>query len=224
MSAAIVESIVAENIKNKKSFSAYDITTEIRSKNVRIAHSVVRDYVHDLYARGIMTIDYERIVKHFGQNQAYLYQPKVASNVVNNSVIQIPISSIDDGDDGDDDGDDLLSNNAGVIQIPLISIPSSARNSKNLVAGRVSDKRGTLSIPVYLVKNLGVSPKAKIYAVSEGNKVILSSQKPQNKACEYTVDKYNQVRISKACLAKSHLSGKSFNLFANNSSIEISQS
>ena len=58
----VIEKIVLEWVDSKKSFTAHDVTQEVRSRGHKIIHDEVRTEVHNLFDRGSMTTSYKRTV------------------------------------------------------------------------------------------------------------------------------------------------------------------
>ena len=58
----VIEKIVLEWVASKKSFTAHDVTQEVRSRGHKISHDEVRTEVHSLFDRGLMTASYKRTV------------------------------------------------------------------------------------------------------------------------------------------------------------------
>lgn len=55
----VIESVIQEKIGKNKSFTAHDITQEVRNRGHRVSHDEVRTEVHSFYDRGLMK-DYTR--------------------------------------------------------------------------------------------------------------------------------------------------------------------
>jgi hypothetical protein len=60
----IVEEVIQEKVRAGEMFTAYDVTCEARRRGATDRHRAIRQFVHDLHARGRMGPDYARSLIH----------------------------------------------------------------------------------------------------------------------------------------------------------------
>jgi len=216
---AVVEQIVKDKVAAGAMFTAHDVTLEARGKGHRADHGQCKDAVHDLFARGEMGVAYTRSPISVTGGNPYLYhqriddpnnyanvrggQPQVNSQVNTGGTITVP-----DGDGDDDDDDD----GPAAVLIPAASpsflTRSAPKNSRLQVSGRQPDARNVLSIPIDLIRKMGLvaGNKVAIYSAVNGSahleihKHDKGNQADTNRIAEYTVDKNGQIRITKGCI------------------------
>ena len=210
-----VSDVVDSMVAKKEPFTAFDITTQLRNNGKNVRHDEVKNIVHDCYNRGTMTIDYDRTSIDLVTNQrCYLYHPKTfnpqdfhaakkAGTVVPQPQFVINVPNIDPSllntvpasvviPSGKDAAFQLQTGNNPIAAIKQLIHPRNKINSTI----RTLDKRGTLSIPVKTVKNIGLAYKDTCYVYEDQGKIFVSKADPNRPHSKYTVDKYNQLRIS----------------------------
>ena len=93
----VIEAVIQEKISKKESFTAHDITQEVRNRGHRVTHDEVRTEVHSYYDRGLMK-DYDRMRESYPDRKGgsyvhpWCYQPTQHPSVVSKSV-QTPTST-----------------------------------------------------------------------------------------------------------------------------------
>lgn len=223
MSIKVIETVISEKTNANEMFTAHDITLEVRNRGHRVSHSNVRDIVHDNYQRGNMGVAYTRtpITVPSGETP-FLYHrsaddPSAYSNIRNDNTQQssapnttITIPSLNDNDNDDNEEED--DNN---------------KTQRNVLIGRKTDARGTLSIPSAEVRKLGVSVGDKVYAViiNNGIKIVKENRSLVHDVIfsdsnQYTVDYHGQVRITQSFLKKAGIGGDSFDISFDDSSTQ----
>jgi hypothetical protein len=88
----VIEAVIQEKISKKESFTAYDITQEVRNRGHRVTHDEVRTEVHSYYDRGLMK-DYDRMRESYPSADGsygswvhpWCYQPTQHPSVVSKS-------------------------------------------------------------------------------------------------------------------------------------------
>lgn len=66
----VIETIVNDWISQKKSFTAHDVTVEMRQRGHKIKHDEVKIEVHSLYDRGLMGKSYKKTSVELWDRQA----------------------------------------------------------------------------------------------------------------------------------------------------------
>ncbi len=89
----VIEAVIQEKISKKESFTAHDITQEVRNRGHRVTHDEVRTEVHSYYDRGLMK-GYDKMRGSYPDRNSpgsfvnpWCYQPKTQHpSVVSKSV------------------------------------------------------------------------------------------------------------------------------------------
>ena len=162
-------------------------------------------------------------------------------NVPTSATIVVPPAGSTSNDSDDDDDDDadgsgnsiqLPSNLLGNLSVAGVAVQSPSQvhsgsrgqNKPGQVNARKVDGRGVLSIPTNIVRGAGMKPSQKVYAYPVypvgGILVISRYRLNQNSTLphEYTVDAYNQVRVTQKCLEDAGIGGSKYDLELSSSS------
>lgn len=200
---SVVEDVVNEKVNSGSMFTAWDVTQEVRNRGHRAKHAEVRDSVHDCYNRGIMGVAYTRTTITVATGNPWLYHRTVDDPATyGNNVASVPV----------------------VTPTPVFSSLVKTSNVGRLV-GRSVDGRGTLSIPTTLLIKAGFKPKDKVFATVSGNNVELMKADPNSRPngifAAYTVDDYNQIRVTQNFLQKAGLGGNSYDISESNDKVVV---
>ena len=200
---SVVEDVVNENVNSGSMFTAWDVTQEVRSRGHRAKHIEVRDSVHDCYNRGIMGVAYTRTTITVATGTPWLYHRTV------------------------DDPMTYGSNSPGTVPVSTVPVLNGLVKTSNVgrLIGRSVDGRGTLSIPTTLLVKAGFKPKDKVFATASGNNVELTKADPNSRPngvfAAYTVDNYNQIRVTQNFLQKVGLGGNSYDISESNDKVVV---
>lgn len=212
-----IKDVIDDKIKNQVMFTAYDITTIVRAY-LKVKHSTIRDIVHDYFTNGDMTADYTRTNVQSPSGGTYLYHPTTSdpnSYTFKGATAPAPVVASTSGFSPINTShlQPTVPTNTPVQPSPFLvisSIPnqSQMKNRPNAIKGRVADGRGTYSVPVNLLKMIGLSATQKAYVKTMKNKLEITSTVPDSTYRTYTVDKSNQVRIPKCVFVENNILGK----------------
>jgi len=203
----VVEDVVNDNMGSGKMFTAYDVSISVISKLISSGkynkdvhkHSLIKSVIHNVVSDLAPLYFYKKTLHVVGQNgeKAFVYHhtnsdvntfvPKVGKTKIasTTSVSSQSVSSI-----SSQSTTNVCSNSA--------SCSSSSGCSDGC---KKQDSRGTLCIPATLLREVGIYAGNTAYVVNDGGSMVVSKNVP-NKVAEYTVDSYNNVRVTKSVLDK----------------------
>lgn len=191
----LIEQTVSDKVQKNELFTAFDVTTAVRKQSSgRVFHNEVKKVVHKLYDSGVMGPDYTRsvAVNLNVSPQPFLYHPMSADPTQYGQVQSDPNDAVaSNGATSDDsDGDDEEDEPYGV------------------------DGRNTLCIPSMFLRALGFKngDTAYISLDTMGNSLVVTKKPLANLLSRYTVDSYDNVRITQYVLQRGGIGGKKFNI------------
>jgi len=222
------EKVVNELTRNRKLFSAYDVTRIMRHRldGENVSHNEVKNKVHEMYENDEMGI-YERTQVNIGRRIAPFiyhlnhqdpdteydkdwvdsYLPTQTQTVIS----PIDGSPLDDDDDDDSTTQTVQSQN---VQVQRVNSQTVANRVQSLSDGFKTfsvTKEGRLNIPVKMLKHF--PPHAHIsqsVARKDGKNVnaLSISTNPINSIKSYKVDVDGRIRISKRFLKRIGISSQ----------------
>lgn len=199
----LIQETVDEKIDRNVMFTAFEVSLEVKDKcrknglNVP-SHSNIKADIHNAISNYLSTGIVSRRLQEVGApSPAYVYYPP-GSNPDN----YVPLTRMDGP----------KQQVTAQAPVALDVATSSQQTSVNVAndndgdcqaTGLVPDSRGTLCIPNYLAKMVGLTPGDTAYVTEDSNSLVLSSRldDPNSAKTTYTVDAYGNVRITKAVLA-----------------------
>lgn len=216
-----IKTVVNEYVNDNKMFTAFDVTKEVRARvRDRVSHTDVRRDVHSMFSTGTM-FGYNRTLANLaGVNpQPWIYHPlsvdsvdaldtykgtPVAFAVPAVAFDPTPTDSITSVDLSDDSVDSLDSNGNVIFKL---------------------DTTDRLCVPAKLVREVGWKAKDTVQAICESNELILtqSGLSDQHKPAltNYTVDCYDNIRISAGTLLRAGIAGVSYEIKREGQSIKV---
>jgi hypothetical protein len=188
-------------------FTAWDVTMEVRKRSKdRVQHFEVKKEVHKVFDQGCMS-GYNRTLATL-QNvtpQPWVYHPitvdpsgydgKPTAPAV---VVALPVSSISSVDDNDNSISDIAADGSAVYKF---------------------DTTDRLCVPNKLIREIGLKMGDEIeITCAAPNSAFFVQPKGTGPAApsvvaNYVVDRYDNVRISRATLSKLGISGVAFEIF-----------
>jgi hypothetical protein len=191
----MIRDTVGDKIAAGATFSAFDITKEVRAEKVPVVHGELKEIVHRMFDDGQMPGYDRRLVDYGGPVEAWQYYPKPAT--------------------ADPDDDDLD------LTIPAHLQPSSLRTyplggpATPVVASASdppapgvfdADGRNTICIPSAFVRAMNYTPgdEALVYIDPQSQCLFVSRRVPYQvgddhlAAKVYTVDKHHNIRVTEA--------------------------
>jgi hypothetical protein len=195
----VIEQVVSDKVQKNELFTAFDVTTAVRKQQSgRVFHSEVKKAVHKLYDSGVMGPDYTRsvAVNLNVSPQPFLYHPMSADATeygqVNPTVAGPTVADVTSDDDSDEDEED---DGDGVKSCKV-------------------DGRNTLCIPAPLLRSAGFKSGDPAYVSLDtiGNCLVVTRKPSANLLSQYTVDSYDNVRITQYVLQRGGIGGKKFNV------------
>lgn len=208
-----IEDKVNKFIDENKTFTAHDITRELREEHTfNIPHDKVRSYVRQLFENGLMG-DYTATLANFSHiknDQPWIYhdinedannynKPKTSTVHIANATLRPVIGFLN------------------LRSTPIVS-------NNNSVKKYTVDARNTLCIPVEMVKKIGLKSGDKVY-IHKSQSVAENAMYIDNiyhgAEGSYTVDKYGNVRITQSILQDCQISGKDYVISIDRNSIKV---
>lgn len=203
-----IENVVNEFVAAEKMFTAWDVTMEVRKRSKqRVQHFEVKKEVHKIFDQGNMS-DYNRTlanlqninpqpwVYHLPESDPSLYDGKPTANVVPTPIVSnISVAPAIATISNVDDGVDIAADGSTVYKF---------------------DTTDRLCIPNKLVREIGLKAGDEVEITQAVDGLFVQ---PTNGAAtaatiaSYVVDRYDNVRISRAVLNKIGVSGVAFEIF-----------
>lgn len=207
-SADLIREVVTQKVNANVMFTAWDITLDVqnlaRQKNIPTErHRDLKGTIHQEVDQYVGQGVYQRTLRDVGAPvQAFVYHPNGtnASSYVPHQRHDSPKASI------------VVTATPIVATVPSISAVDDDDDDNKDNIGRKTDARGTVSIPNYLVCQAGFNTGDVAYVVmqqstqkSTGFPCTVLAVSKQAKAgspvlTKYTVDNYNNIRITHAQL------------------------
>jgi len=203
-----ITDVVSEFVAADKMFTAWDVTMEVRKRSKdRVQHFEVKKEVHKVFDQGNMS-GYNRTLATL-QNvnpQPWIYHPMSADPTIYDGKPVAPavVSSISSVDDNDNSISDIAADGSAVYKF---------------------DTTDRLCVPNKLVREIGLKTGDEIEITGSGPIAFFVQPKGAVAApsvvANYVVDRYDNVRISRATLSKLGISGVAFEIFREGGSNSI---
>jgi len=196
-------------------FSCFDVTRKLRDEqSLTVFHSEVRKEVHKLYADMEMPVDYERddfALKNGRTTCVFHPRGKATSEY-----------DPEQFGGGDDPFGAKTTKTSQPTMVPKANLLIAPKNQ--------TDRRGRLCISNKMTRKMGVDLTAGTTAwvsTSFANKRILISKSPSNVSDPgaavraYSVDKDDNIRLSRRLLKKADILGKQLNVYVSGVTIIV---
>ncbi len=196
-----IENTVNDFVRDNKLFTAYDVTVAVR-QNVkdRVSHKDVKREVHKMFDSGSL-FGYNRTLANLaGVNpQPWIYHPLAEDASTYTGDAKVTKSS------GNVFVDLGLPNPVAAVVASLSTLPDELHEF---------DSTDRLCVPAKLVRQLGLHEhdEAVLVTVSNDEFSILSKSNAQTWFADYVVDRYDNVRVSRATLLKNGVDGNKFEI------------
>lgn len=208
-----IENVVSEFLAAEKMFTAWDVTMEVRKRSKdRVQHFEVKKEVHKIFDQGNMS-GYSRTLANL-QNvspQPWIYHLSTDDPSIYDGKPTVPA--------------------AAVPTTPISSISSVDDNSVADIAADGSavykfDTTDRLCVPNKLVREIGLKAGDEIEITAADLSSFFVQPKGNGPAApsvvaNYVVDRYDNVRVSRATLGKLGISGVAFEIFREGGSNSI---
>lgn len=207
---AIVKS-VNDNVEQRKPFSAYDITLQVRQQfaGQRIdPHDEMKQVVHQMFADGELS-DYQKtLVQYAGKPiPAFFYYPPeidpqavaaATGGQVDSVVARVP-QAVTDAVASGSDGSGLDDGAANAPTAPI----------KN-ADGSVTKASGTevLYVPKSMAAGVGIQPKGPAYIAINNGTISITNDSSDPNATKVHVDRNQNIRVPNTALLKIGADGK----------------
>jgi bifunctional DNA-binding transcriptional regulator/antitoxin component of YhaV-PrlF toxin-antitoxin module len=228
----LIREIVSDRIALQESFSAYDVTKELREQHIRGYHSQFKEVVHEMFEQGEMG-DYTRELKDFGGPvMAWEYRPRQQQATAPNHLQPSPLRSYGPaqtvatpvapgvavlGVTGPSGSGPVPTSICGTTVPAVPSTDDSEREVK-------VDGRGTVCIPSALVRSAGLEPGDTAYVYCIPDQLIVSPEPWDEDADhKYTVDKHANIRITRAAQQAAGLQGVRLKIVVDDDEILVAQ-
>lgn len=210
--------VVNDYVRNDKMFTAWDVTMEVRKRSKdRVQHFEVKKEVHRMFDNGSMA-SHNRVLANLPNinPQPWLYYPPTVdpSTYTGKPVVAVapPTSSMSTVDD--DDEVDIAADGSVVYKFDStdrLCVPNKLVRELNLKAG--DEVEVVCTTP----------PTSEVCVVPKN--ITFPGVPPHVSSCvaSYVVDRYDNVRISRAALTKIGINGVAFeiNRDGNNNAIKV---
>lgn len=210
-----IENVVSEFLAAEKMFTAWDVTMEVRKRSKdRVQHFEVKKEVHKIFDQGNMSgysrtlanlqnVNPQPWIYHLSTDDPSIYDGKPTAPTVVVTAIAPPISSISNVDDN--------------------SVVDIAADGSAVYKFDTTDR---LCVPNKLVREIGLKAGDEIEITAADLSSFFVQPKGSAPAApsvvaNYVVDRYDNVRVSRATLGKLGISGVAFEIFREGSSNSI---
>jgi hypothetical protein len=207
--AAIIRQVITEKVDSDIMFTAFDVSREVQIRLQAaglsfVRHSNMKEVVHEEMQGYMQQGVYQRQLVDVGAPvQAFVYYPAGADPLqyVSGNIVHISAPAI--------------------VPVPAVTDSTDDGNQ-----GRSPDARGTLAVPAVLVRAAGMMPGDKCYVYADTDKtgtpfLIITGMATGKSLAEYTVDAYNNVRITQKQLDAGGLTEDSFYFESDGSSVIV---
>ena len=234
LTRSTIQEVVNMKSQANEMFTAFDVSLKVQEvlKNRKAfdhsqhRHRDLKNDVHDICQNSMVVTNYNRVLRDVGApTPAWVYYPngsdpanyvpRVRNDAPSAAVVALtPVGTFSS------------------IQIPAISTvpagtPVLVSTNDDDCQNRAPDTRGTLTVPATLLRKAGFSPTDEVVAVSHNwtsqKCVVLRKYNGTlpDGASLYTVDKANNVRITKYCLDQAGLNSPTFDFEIDNNTLVI---
>jgi bifunctional DNA-binding transcriptional regulator/antitoxin component of YhaV-PrlF toxin-antitoxin module len=197
----LLEDLIRREVKGKlarqEPFTAYTVTLALRARNLRVDHQDVRRLVHGMFRNGELD-DYGRELRDMGgPARAWYYQPEPTSSLARHRC-------------------------PSTVARSYLAFPTSG-NRRDRTPHRVGlhprkvDRRGTVCIPAVLIRGAGLRRGDRAVVLADVNRGRLAialhashGAGPPPQSRSYTVDKYGNIRITRAAQRQAGVSAGSY--------------
>jgi hypothetical protein len=219
----LIREIVSDRIALAESFSAYDVTKELREQNVRGYHSQFKEVVHQMFEQGEMA-DYTRELKDFGGPvMAWEYQPRQQQATAPNHLQPSGVRSYGPTPSTTmpAKGTMVLPAVAGFCGTPAPAVSATTDDERQVTV----DGRGTVCIPAAVVRAAGLEPGDVANVYCSPDQLVVSGEdwNAGDPDHQYTVDKHANIRITRVAQEAAGLNGVILKVVLDGDDILITQ-